>query len=212
MNIFDLGFRGNFTATAPIDHGQFDRSDSGWHGIESDRNSYAQASRGRDGGGKGCLSWIFAALVIISVGTRWPWRYLGLDQNVLKTIGISATVILGVVSVVLVLTVFVGFLQSMKNPIYWEVAAWLLVTIGILLRPMVVGAKNGIRADVRGSFIAVLLALFLLPLVMRVMNRLLKRPGLAHVAMPLAFGFFLNVAQLLAATHVPAFSWLAGAN
>ena len=158
------------------------------------------------------LPWLIAsmALVVTAVILWGLWYFL--DRALLIRGATSAAVIFGVLAGIAIgavlLTLVASYLRAQKNCLYWEVSCWLLVTMGILLRPIVVRADSGLRADARGVFIAGLAALFVLPAVMRLLNRIKETPGLSHVATPLGVGFFLNVAQLMATTYVPAFSWL----
>jgi pSer/pThr/pTyr-binding forkhead associated (FHA) protein len=160
------------------------------------------------------LPWVIAVAALVLVATLlWClWHFL--DRTLLIRGATTAAVIFGVLAGIAIgavlLTLAASYLRAKKNCLYWEVSCWLLVTMGILLRPIVVRADSGVRADAGGVFIAGLAALFVLPAVMRLLNRIKETPGLSHVATPLGMGFFLDVAQLMATTYVPGLSWLAG--
>jgi len=116
---------------------------------------------------------------------------------------------LAVLTVVIgLLSALMAFLRRLANPLYWQVACWFLMALGLLLRPLVVSGTDPLQTTVKGALVAGLVALGVFPGLMRVLNRLRPEPGLGHVALPFALGFFLDVAQLAAKTHVPALSWL----
>ena len=93
-------------------------------------------------------------------------------------------------------------LRRSKNPLYWQLMCWFLVAIGILLRPFVLDRKD---LDIRLSAVAIagVVAVIVLPLLMRWLNRVKPEPGLIHAALPLALGVFLDVTQLAAQSYVP---------
>ena len=93
-------------------------------------------------------------------------------------------------------------LRKSKNPLYWELLSWFLVAIGIILRPFVLDRKD---LDIRLSSVAVagIVAVIVLPLLMRWLNRVKPEPGLIHAALPLSLGVFLDVTQLAAQSYVP---------
>jgi hypothetical protein len=90
----------------------------------------------------------------------------------------------------------------------WEVAAWLLAACGIFLRQGLSLPHLGWSIDrlTLGSFLAsIVISLAVFPSFMRWVNRKRSKPGLAHVATPFAFGFFLDltaISLLKIAPHV----------
>jgi len=106
------------------------------------------------------------------------------------------------------LAAFLKVLRNLSNPLYWQIACWFLVAIGILLRPVFVGAADPLETTVKGALGAGCIALGIFPALMRLLNRLKPDPGLVHVAVPFGLGFFLDITQLLAKTYVPGLGWL----
>jgi uncharacterized membrane protein YhaH (DUF805 family) len=158
----------------------------------------------------GWLRWVLLAVgiaivVAVVLLTRTYGRSPGMDRAL--TFGAMVGVLIAIAIGAVLLSVLAGRLRAKKNPMYWELACWVLVTLGILLRPLVVRADDSISADARGALIAGLAALFVLPVVMRLLNKMTEKPGLSHIATPLGVGFFLNVAQLMATKYVPALAW-----
>ena len=88
----------------------------------------------------------------------------------------------------------------------WEVVAWLLVASGIFLRQGLSLPQVAWNLDrlTPGSFLAsVVISLAFFPSFMRWMNRKRPQPGVAHVATPFAFGFFLDLTALALLRMVP---------
>jgi len=81
----------------------------------------------------------------------------------------------------------------------WDITCWILLALGIFLRQGLEIQSLSWRAEhlSAGSFTASLVISFaLFPMLMRRLNRRRPRPGLLHVTIPFAFGFFLNLASV----------------
>jgi hypothetical protein len=120
---------------------------------------------------------------------------------------IATALLLGLGIVLGVLSTLVLVLRKLKNQLYWQVACWLLVVTGILVRPFVISSAP-ISANLPGVFAAGVVGLVTLPGLMRWLNRINQTPGLSHVAVPLSLGFFLDIGQLATLHFLPAISWL----
>ena len=127
----------------------------------------------------------------------------GDDDRTLTSILILLGSLTGFALVLLGLAAGLHFLKKLQNPIYWQVACWYLIAVGILIRPVVTLDADTLGVTLGGSVIAGFVALLVFPVVMRVLNRIKPEPGLIHVALPLALGFFLDVSQFVAFSYVP---------
>jgi hypothetical protein len=81
----------------------------------------------------------------------------------------------------------------------WDIACWILLALGIFLRQGLEFQPLSWRVErlTVGSFAAsVVISLAVFPMLMRSLNRRRPRAGLLHVAVPFAFGFFLNLASV----------------
>jgi hypothetical protein len=112
--------------------------------------------------------------------------------------------------VLLLVTTALDVLRRHKNPTYWEIACWGLVTIGIVARQTV---QPTYSVEISGLapplFIAsALVSLAVMPGLMRWLNRASPSPTLQHVAVPFSLGFFLDYAQVLASRYVIQLPWV----
>jgi hypothetical protein len=105
-----------------------------------------------------------------------------------------------------VIASLVHFLRQYANPLYWEIACWTLVVIGIIVRQM---AANG-TSDMSMGEVAVsaVVGLAILPALMRWLNKISHRPGIQHVAVPFSLGFFVDLAQVLTSHFVVPLPWI----
>jgi len=115
-------------------------------------------------------------------------------------------VLLGATVAVGALSALVGLLRRLKNPLYWQLACWMLVVVGIAVRPVVVSA-SGLPTPGQ-LLVSVAVGLAVLPGLMRWLNRVSPRPGLQHVAVPFSLGFFLDLTQVLAASFNVKLPWI----
>jgi hypothetical protein len=98
---------------------------------------------------------------------------------------------------------------SRREELLWEIACWLLLTLGVFLRKAIVIATLGWdRGNLTlGAFLAsAVIALAVFPPFMKWFNH--RRPGasLGNFATAFAFGFFLDLASV--AAHKIAPGWL----
>jgi hypothetical protein len=85
--------------------------------------------------------------------------------------------------------------------IAWDVTCWILLALGIFLRQGLQIQDLSWRVErlTAGSFAASLVISFaLFSMLMRRFNKRRPRPGLLHVTVPFAFGFFLDLAKVSA--------------
>lgn len=78
----------------------------------------------------------------------------------------------------------------------WQIGAWLLVALGIFARQGMQFPPIAwkITQLTWGAFLgSVIIGLAVFPWFMRRVNKKRPRPGLEHVALPFAFGFFLDL-------------------
>jgi len=111
-----------------------------------------------------------------------------------------------------VMSSLVYYLRQKDNKLYWQIACWLLMVVGILIRPIVEAALAGhepIQTTLKGAVVAGVVALGVFPGMMGILNKLNPEPGLTHVALPFSLGLFMDVAKVMAATYVPSLAWLA---
>ncbi len=96
--------------------------------------------------------------------------------------------------------------RERATKILWEVAAWLLVALGIFLRKAL--TLPGLGWDVSRFSLPAFLAscaisLAVFPPFMRWVNRRRSKPSFVHVATPFAFGFFLDLTAVAVSQIVP---------
>ncbi|MCL4809262.1 MAG: hypothetical protein KJ062_15970 [Thermoanaerobaculia bacterium] len=115
-------------------------------------------------------------------------------------------VLLGATAAVGALSALVGLLRRLKNPLYWQLACWMLVVVGIAVRPVVVSA-SGLPTPGQ-LLVSIAVGLAVLPGLMRWLNRVSPKPGLQHVAVPFSLGFFLDLTQVLAASFDVKLPWI----
>lgn len=115
-------------------------------------------------------------------------------------------VLLGATVAVGGLSALVGLLRRLKNPLYWQLACWVLVVVGIAVRPVVVSA-SGLPTPGQ-LLVSIAVGLAVLPGLMRWLNRVSPKPGLQHVAVPFSLGFFLDLTQVLAASFDVKLPWI----
>ena len=95
--------------------------------------------------------------------------------------------------------------KSSAARIRWDLVTWGLLAVGIFIRQgMVLPALDWkIQRLTLGSFLAsAAISLAILPMFMRWVNRKRAKPGLAHVATPFAFGFFLDLTRVSVLTLI----------
>ena len=119
---------------------------------------------------------------------------------VLVGILLGATVALGALSAL------VALMRKLKNPLYWQLACWMLVVAGIAVRPVVV-ASSGLPTPGQ-LLVSIAVGLAVLPGLMRWLNRVSSKPGLEHVAVPFSLGFFLDVSQVIATSFGVKLPWV----
>lgn len=125
-----------------------------------------------------------------------------------KPVSVAALVgvLLGATVAVGTLSALVGLLRKLRNPLYWQLACWMLVVVGIAVRPVVVAA-SGLPTPGQ-LLVSVALGLAVLPGLMRWLNRVSPRPGLQHVAVPFSLGFFVDLGQVLATSLHVKLPWI----
>lgn len=86
-----------------------------------------------------------------------------------------------------------------RKQVMWDIVCWLLSALGIFARQglNLVALDWDLSRLKPGVFVAsAVVSLAIFPWAMRWINRRRPRPGLAQVAMPFAFGFFLDLASI----------------
>lgn len=116
-------------------------------------------------------------------------------------LGEGAIVILVFVLVIVALAQLLHWLSRRRTPLYWQIAGWVLMVAGILLRRLTVEGLAGITPASMG--LSVVIGFVVMPLVMRRVTGRYPRPDLRHVATPVSVGFFLDVAQVLTLGSAP---------
>jgi len=104
--------------------------------------------------------------------------------------GLFALIAFGIA--LIVLAGLLAWWRKRRNPTYWQVACWALVTTGILVRQLFLPSD---RLDLSGFSLSLALAsgfvsLAVLPLLMRWLNRMSSGPNVEQVAVPFALGSF----------------------
>lgn len=112
----------------------------------------------------------------------------------------------GAIALVLAATLLY-FLRRLENPTYWESACWILVVFGIFARQLT-SAGDHFAFSIGALAVSAVVGLAILPGTMRWLNRIPRRPGLAHVAVPFSLGFFVDLAQVLTTKYVVQLPWL----
>lgn len=110
-------------------------------------------------------------------------------------------ILFGGALLIIVVASLLHFLRQRSSRLFWEVACWALVVIGIMVRQMV--ADNSPALGMGELIASAVVGLVILPALMRHLNKISSRPGLQHVAVPFSLGFFVDLAQVLAANYVP---------
>jgi len=85
--------------------------------------------------------------------------------------------------------------------IAWDVICWILLALGMFLRQglQIRDLSWQVERLTASSFAASLVISFaLFPMLMRRLNKRRPRPGLIHITLPFAFGFFLDLATVSA--------------
>jgi hypothetical protein len=88
----------------------------------------------------------------------------------------------------------------------WELASWLLLTLGIFLRKAIVITTLGWAGSnlTWGALLAsAAIAFAVFPLFMKWFNRRRPGAGLANFSVAFAFGFFLDLASVAAYRIIP---------
>ena len=116
---------------------------------------------------------------------------------------LALSLLVGIGAVLGILATLSHALRKLKNPLYWQLMSWFLVAIGIILRPFVLGREDWDILRLPTVAVAGVVAIVVLPSLMRWLNRLKPEPGLTHAAVPLSLGVLLDVAQLAAKSYFP---------
>ncbi len=117
-----------------------------------------------------------------------------------------AIVLLGGACVLGVLAWLLHFLRGRRNRLYWHLACWVLVVVGIVIRQMV---ANGSSAMAVGALlVSAVVGVAILPGLMRWLNKISNQPGLQHVAVPFSLGFFVDLAQVLTSHYIVRLPWI----
>jgi hypothetical protein len=81
----------------------------------------------------------------------------------------------------------------------WEITAWVAVAAGMFLRQALNLPQldwDTTKLDIGAFLAALVVGLAVFPPMMRWLNRRQRKVGLEHIALPFAFGFFLNLVSL----------------
>ncbi len=124
-------------------------------------------------------------------------------QTPLASLFLVFTILAVLALVLAILASFLHLLRMNSNPLYWQIACWFFIAVGILVRPLVVSGADVMQATISGTLIAGFISLVVFPGLMRFLNKLKPEPGLSHIAAPLSLGFFLDVVQLLTMSYLP---------
>ena len=112
----------------------------------------------------------------------------------------------GAIALVLAATILY-FLRRLQNPTYWESACWILLVLGIFARQLT-SARDEFQFSMGALAVSAVVGLAILPGTMRWLNRIPRRPGLAHVAVPFSLGFFVDLGQVLTTKYLVQLPWL----
>jgi len=155
--------------------------------------------------------------VAASEGVAQPERQERPDQlfgfGVIALAAAGLGTLLAFAIVLLLVATLMNVLRKHKNPTYWEIASWGLVTLGIVARQTVQPTHS---VDISGLaptlFLAsAIVSLAVMPGLMRWLNRASPSPTLQHAAVPFSLGFFLDYAQVLASKYVIQLPWVPNA-
>lgn len=139
---------------------------------------------------------------------KYSFNNISKSSEIFPPAVLAFIALIGMAMILGILSFTLHFLRRISNPLYWQLACWFLIALGILLRPFVVLGADPLQTSIKGALVSGILALAVFPGIMRLLNRLKPEPGLIHVSLPFALGFFLDVAQTLAKTYIPIFTWL----
>ncbi|HSR52933.1 MAG TPA: hypothetical protein VLV83_19090 [Acidobacteriota bacterium] len=118
----------------------------------------------------------------------------------------------GLPLILLFLSMIVYLLRRKENLLYWEVACWVLVGLGIASRQSIsispALAFDPAKITPSLLLVSALIGLAVFPALQRWLNRVKPIPGLAHVATPFSLGFFLDLAQVLANSYALSLPWV----
>jgi hypothetical protein len=110
--------------------------------------------------------------------------------------------VLGVLVAIWALATAVQWLRVLENRLYWELACYAMLCIGIVVRQAVgLGNTSVLSLGGVGASLAIGFAVF--PYGMRRMNKFRPQPGIAHVAFPFGLGFFLDLGRIAAVHWIP---------
>lgn len=156
------------------------------------------------------LRWIVPALVAVLVIALAGLPRISSDEagDVRLSFPIATLVglLVGGALVLGVLATVLHYLRGVRNRLYWDLACWALVVIGIVVRQLV--ASSSPAFSVGGLMVAAAVAVAVLPGLMRWLNRISTDPGLEHVAVPFSLGFFLDMVQVLASHYAVPLPWV----
>lgn len=145
--------------------------------------------------------------VVVVVTLSWIFPNWSASQALsLDPIAAATLLLMGGVLVLGAMATLLHFLRRQRNRLYWELACWVLVVIGIIVRQMV---ANGSPKMLLGAFaVSAVVGLAIQPGLMRWLNKITKEPGLQHVAVPFSLGFFVDLAQVLTSHYVVHLPWM----
>lgn len=149
--------------------------------------------------------WFLVSDVSIREGGQQPSEIV--KPAIHTSVAVQIVVLLlGGGMLLVVIASLVHFLRQYANPLYWEIACWTLVVIGIIVRQM---AANGTSDMSMGELaVSAVVGLAILPALMRWLNKISRQPGLQHVAVPFSLGFFVDLAQVLTSHYVVPLPWI----
>jgi hypothetical protein len=193
---FDLGFRSLLSQQpSPVEH----------------ERGYAYNTRVPATGARLALIVAFLAAVALA-GVFKPFAVATPSQR--ELVVAILFIILGGAIVLILLASLMFFLRKRNNPLYWEVACWALVALGIVVRqilPTSVDNPHGTTLTPIAVIVSGVVALAIFPGIMRWLNSVPRTPGLAQVAIPFSIGFFVDLAQVLTSKYVVSLPWISGA-
>jgi len=185
---------------------EFARPNAGWDwdppptawGSGAFRRRAASASPAK----RRVLIWVvaFAALFLLGASIALL-RSPSVIRPVVHALPVIALV-LGVLVAIWALATAVQWLRVLENRLYWELACYAMLCIGIVVRQAVgLGNTSVLSLGGVGASLAIGFAVF--PYGMRRMNKFRPQPGIAHVAFPFGLGFFLDLGRIAAVHWVP---------
>lgn len=179
--------------------------DLGFCSSENKKNVYALALKERIFVGTLILLIIFSSFNL-SLSFFWFWElntlyfhekysslYFDYVDNELPLVILS--IFSGIAAILVILSSFLYALRKLDNPLYWQIACWFIVSLGILARPFVIFVIHKVPLEfsyniVHSILVATIVSLAVFPALMRYLNRIKPEPGLIHVALPFSLGFF----------------------